>query len=89
MNFAFSEEQEAFRDTLRRFFEERSPTAEVFRLLETSEGADPSLWKQMALELGLQGVHIPEAYGGQGFGFLELGIVLEEMGRVLLVAPYF
>ena len=39
----------------------------------------------MANELGLQSLHIPEEYGGQGFTFVELGIVLEEMGRVLLV----
>jgi alkylation response protein AidB-like acyl-CoA dehydrogenase len=89
MDFAFSEEQEAFRDALRRFLEEKSPTAEVFRLIESPEGHDPSVWKQMATELGLQGVHIPEAYGGQGFGFLELSIALEEMGRVLLCSPYF
>ena len=37
----------------------------------------------------LQGLAIPEEYGGQGFTFIELGIVLEEMGRVLLCAPYF
>ncbi|MEE9609195.1 MAG: acyl-CoA dehydrogenase family protein [Myxococcota bacterium] len=89
MNFAFSEEQEAFRETLRRFLEEKSPSAEVFRLMETAEGYDPAAWKQMAEELGLQGVHVPEAYGGQGFGFLELGIVLEEMGRTLVCTPYF
>jgi alkylation response protein AidB-like acyl-CoA dehydrogenase len=40
-------------------------------------------------QLGLTAVHIPEEYGGQGFGFVELGIVLEEMGRALLCAPYF
>jgi alkylation response protein AidB-like acyl-CoA dehydrogenase len=89
MDFAFSEEQEAFRDALRRFLEEKSPTAEVFRLIGTPEGHDPAVWKQMAAELGLQGVSIPEAYGGQGFGFLELGIALEEMGRALLCSPYF
>ncbi len=89
MNFGFSDEQEAFRETLRRFLEARSPTAEVFRLTETPEGFDPAVWKQMAAELGLQGVHIPETYGGQGFGFLELGIVLEEAGRALLCSPYF
>ena len=89
MNFAFSEEQEQFREMLRRFLDEKSPTAEVFRLMETPEGYDPAVWKQMAEELGLQGVHIPETYGGQGFGFLELGIVLEEMGRRLLCSPYF
>jgi alkylation response protein AidB-like acyl-CoA dehydrogenase len=89
MDFAFSEEQEAFREHLRRFLEEKSPSTEVFRLMETDAGYDTAVWKQMAAELGLQGLAIPEAYGGQGFGFLELGIALEEMGRVLLCAPYF
>jgi alkylation response protein AidB-like acyl-CoA dehydrogenase len=89
MNFGFNDEQEAFRETLRRFFQEKSPTAEVFRLMETAEGHDPAVWKQMAGELGLQGVHLPEDYGGQGFGFLELALAVEEMGRALVCAPYF
>jgi alkylation response protein AidB-like acyl-CoA dehydrogenase len=89
MDFAFSDEQEEFRDTLRRFFEEKSPSAELRRLMETSEGYDPGAWKQMAEELGLQGIQIPERLGGQGFGFLELGIVQEEMGRVLFPSPFF
>ena len=89
MDFGFSDEQEAFRETLRRFLEEKSPSAEVFRLMESESGYDPAVWKQMGEELGLHGVAIPEAYGGQGFGFLELGIALEEMGRVLLCAPFF
>jgi alkylation response protein AidB-like acyl-CoA dehydrogenase len=89
MNFAFSDEQEEFRETLRRFFAERSPVSEVFRWMETAEGFDPALWKQMAEELGLPGVHLPEAQGGQGFGFLELGLVVEEMGRALVCAPFF
>ncbi|MCZ6715018.1 MAG: acyl-CoA/acyl-ACP dehydrogenase [Deltaproteobacteria bacterium] len=88
MDFAFSAEQEEFRDTLRRFLEENSPSSEVRRLMETREGFDRGVWKQMAGELGLQGLHIPESYGGQGFGFLELGIVQEEMGRVLFCTPY-
>jgi len=89
MNFAFSEEQEELRRTVRQFLEAKSPETEVRRLMETPEGYDPSVWKQMGQELGLQGLAIPEAYGGQGFSFIELGIVLEEMGRVLLCAPYF
>jgi alkylation response protein AidB-like acyl-CoA dehydrogenase len=88
VDFAFSEEQEELRDTLRRFFEERAPAAEVRRVMDTPEGFDRALWGQMALELGLPGVHLPEAVGGQGGGFLELGIVVEEMGRVLLPSPY-
>ncbi len=89
MNFAFSEEQEELRRTVRQFLEAKSPSPEVRRLMETAEGYDPAVWKQMGQELGLQGLHIPEEYGGQGFTFVELGIVLEEMGRVLLCAPYY
>jgi alkylation response protein AidB-like acyl-CoA dehydrogenase len=89
VNFAFSEEQEQLREHVRRFMEDKSPSAEVRRLMETTEGYDPAIWQQMAQELGLQSLHIPEEYGGQGFTFIELGIVLEEMGRVLLCAPYF
>ena len=89
MNFAFSDEQEEFRSTLRRFLEQKAQPHEVRRMLAAPEGFDPSLWKQMAVELGLPGIHLPEAAGGQGFGFLELGIVLEEMGRALLPSPFF
>jgi len=88
VNFAFSDEQEELRQTVRRFLEDKSPSAEVRRLMETDEGYDEAVWKQMAQELGLQSLHLPEAHGGQGFTFVELGIVLEEMGRVLLCAPY-
>jgi alkylation response protein AidB-like acyl-CoA dehydrogenase len=89
VNFAFSEEQDQLRDAVRRFLEAKSPSSEVRRLMETTEGYDPAVWSQMANELGLQSIHIPEEYGGQGFTFVELAIVLEEMGRVLLCAPYF
>jgi alkylation response protein AidB-like acyl-CoA dehydrogenase len=89
VNFAFSDEQEQLRDAVRRFLETKSPSTEVRRLMETTEGYDAAVWSQMANELGLQSLHIPEEYGGQGFTFVELGIVVEEMGRVLLCAPYF
>jgi alkylation response protein AidB-like acyl-CoA dehydrogenase len=89
MNFAFSEEQEQLREAVRKFMEAKSPSSEVRRLMETTEGYDEAVWKQMAQELGLQSLHLPEAHGGQGFTFVELGIVLEEMGRVLLCTPYF
>jgi len=89
VNFAFSEEQEELRRSVRRFLEDKSPATEVRRLMETTEGYDPKVWSQMGNELGLQSLHIPEAYGGQGFSFVELVVVLEEMGRALLCAPYF
>ena len=89
MNFAFSEEQEQLRDAVRRFLEAKSASDDVRALMETTDGYDPAVWSQMANELGLQSLAIPEEFGGQGFTFIELGIVLEEMGRVLLCAPYF
>ncbi len=89
MRFSFTDEQEEFRRILRRFMEDKSPATEVRRLMETDAGSDHEVWRQMSQDLGLPAVHIPEDYGGQGFGFVELAIVLEEMGRALLCAPYF
>ena len=89
MSFSFSDEQEEFRSVLRRFLENKSPTTEVRRLMETEAGYDPEVWRELSQELGLTAIHIPEDYGGQGFGFVELGIALEEMGRALFCAPFF
>ncbi len=57
--------------------------------MATPEGYDPQVWRQMSEELALPGIHIPEQYGGAGFGMIELCIVMEELGRALLCAPYF
>jgi alkylation response protein AidB-like acyl-CoA dehydrogenase len=89
VSFAFSEEQEELRKVVRRFLEDKSPEAEVRRLMATADGYDAVVWMQMADQLGLQGLIIPEAYGGLGYGYVELLVVLEEMGRALLCAPYF
>ncbi len=89
MNFAFTEEQEELRNIVRSFMEAKSSEASVREQMETDDGYDPAVWSQMAEQMGLQGLHIPEAYGGSGFGYVELGIVLEEMGRGLLCAPFF
>ncbi len=89
MAFAFTEEQEQFRDIVGRFLRDTSPTVEARRLMETGAGFDAKVWDRMNRELGLSAVHIPEAFGGQGFSFVEVGIVCEEMGRALLCAPYF
>ena len=88
MNFAFTEDQDSLRDVVRSFMENKSSEEEVRRLMDTEVGYDPAVWQQMGAELGLQGIHIPEEFGGQGFGFVELAIVFEEMGRRLLCSPY-
>src|SRR5581483_12020514 len=89
IRFAFSDEQEQFRSALRRFLKDRSPTTEIRRLMATAEGYDPAVWRQMSQDLALPGIHVPQPYGGAGFGMVELCIVTEEMGRALLCAPYF
>ena len=89
MKFSFTPEQEEFRAGLRRALEARSPTKEVRRLMATDAGWERDGWQKLNRELGLTAVHIPESYGGSGFGYGELGIVLEEMGRGLLCAPFF
>ena len=89
MKFSFTPEQEEFRAGLRRALEARSPTKEVRRLMATDAGWERDGWQKLNRELGLTAVHIPESYGGSGFGYGELGIVLEEKGRGLLCAPFF
>src|SRR5215472_3490588 len=69
--------------------EDKSPETEVRRLMDTTEGYDPAVWSLMAEQLGLQGLIIPEEFGGSGYSYVELLVVLEEMGRALLCAPYF
>jgi alkylation response protein AidB-like acyl-CoA dehydrogenase len=89
VQFAFTDEQEQFRAAIRRFLTDRSPTTEVRRLMASTEGYDPAVWRQLSEDLALPGIHIPEQYGGAGFGMVELCIVTEEFGRALLCAPYF
>ncbi|MCQ0014222.1 acyl-CoA dehydrogenase family protein [Actinomadura madurae] len=88
MRLVVTEEQRELRDALRRFFADRSPAAEVRRLMGTAEGYDPKVWAQMAEQLGLQGLAIAEEHGGAGFGVRELAVVFEEMGRAVVCAPF-
>jgi len=89
VNFAFSDEQEELRRIVRQFLDDKSPETAVREQMDTEQGFDPAVWSQMAEQLGLQGLVIPEEHGGSGFSFIELVVVLEEMGRSLLCAPYF
>ncbi len=89
MNFAFSEEQEELRKVVRDFLNAKSSEATVRELMETDSGYDAAVWSQMGEQMGLQGLIIPEEFGGSGYSYVELIVVLEEMGRRLLCAPYF
>jgi alkylation response protein AidB-like acyl-CoA dehydrogenase len=86
---AVTGEHEELRRTMRRFCSDQSASTEVRRLMASTDGYNAAVWKQMASQLGLQALSIPERYGGAGYGYVELSVVLEEMGRALVCSPYF
>jgi alkylation response protein AidB-like acyl-CoA dehydrogenase len=88
MDFAFSEQQEMLRASARQFLERECPPDVVRRLSDDSQGYASDLWQKMAT-LGWLGLVFPEMYGGSGLSFVDLTILMEEMGRVLLPAPFF
>jgi alkylation response protein AidB-like acyl-CoA dehydrogenase len=88
MDFSLSSDQELIKDTARKFLEKECPKEKVRALLGSEKGYDPETWRQMA-ELGWMGLALPEEYSGFGGGLLDLALVLEEMGRALLPAPFF
>jgi len=87
VDFGFSEEQEMLRQSARNLLEKECPSTLVRRLMEEERGYEPELWKKIA-ELGWLGLVIPEAYGGSALGYVDLVLVLEEMGRVVLPSPF-
>ena len=89
MRFSFTDEQEQFRDVVRRFVRDKSPSTEVRRMMDSTEGFDPNVWRQLCEELALAGLHIPEAYGGIGLGHVDLAVLLEATGEALLCSPLF
>ncbi|MFJ1969516.1 acyl-CoA dehydrogenase family protein [Streptomyces sp. NPDC087903] len=82
-----TEEQRELRTVLRDFLTEASGPESVRKHLATARGHDERLWTRLAGEIGVHGLAIPEEYGGSGFTFAELAVVLEESGRALCCAP--
>jgi alkylation response protein AidB-like acyl-CoA dehydrogenase len=88
MDFGFSKEQEMLRASARRFLAAECPSSLVRAAMESPSAHVPALWRQIA-GLGWLGVLIPEDHGGLGGSFLDMSVLLEEMGHVLLPGPYF
>src|SRR6202162_854738 len=88
MAFLFTDEQLELRASVRGFLASKSAEESVRAAMATEAGYDPAVWKQLSDQLGLTALAVPAEYEGAGFGYLELGIVFEEMGRALLCAPY-
>lgn len=87
MDLTLTEEQELISSTAREFLESRCPISHVREMASDPAGYSPGLWKEMA-DLGWTGMAFPEEHGGFGAGFVELGLVIEEMGRYLLPGPF-
>ena len=88
MDFDFTGEQLMLRNLARELLSRESTPRQVRRWMDDSVGFDPSTWQRMA-EMGLQGLALDPADGGQGLGMVEQALVLEEMGRAAYPGPYF
>lgn len=88
MDLALNEAQEMLKQTARDFLAREFPKS-LLREVEASErGYAPEVWAKMA-ELGWLGIALPEEYEGTGGSLLDLGVLLEEMGRAAFLGPYF
>ncbi|MDH4300259.1 MAG: acyl-CoA/acyl-ACP dehydrogenase, partial [Dehalococcoidia bacterium] len=88
MDLGLSEEQEMLKKSARDFLQKECPKRLVRQLDESDEGYSSDLWRKMA-ELGWLGLVFPEEYGGSGRDFLDLAILLEEMGYNIVPGPFF
>ena len=89
MEFAFTEEQEMIRDTAEAFLAEVSDSEAIRRAMATEQGYESELWRRICGEMYWQAIHLPEACGGMGLGYVELVATMEQMGRHLLCSPFF
>ena len=87
MNFDFSADQRSLREQARKFLAEHSSSTRVRRILEGAAPYDAELWRGMG-EMGWIGTALPEEHGGAGFGYLELCVIAEELGRSLAPTPF-
>jgi alkylation response protein AidB-like acyl-CoA dehydrogenase len=89
MSVGLTAERRELARSVRSFVSRNVPMSAVRRLMEQSGRFDPEVWRQMAEQLALPGIAVPEAYGGAGCGYADLAIVFEELGRSLVPSPFF
>ncbi len=87
MDYSLSEQQEMLKNAARDFLEKECPKSHVREMEKDDKGYAPELWRKMA-DLGWMGLVFPEEYGGSGLTPLEFAVLLEEMGRALVPAPF-
>ena len=88
MNFDLTEEQQMIVDAVEKFVQNDSPVERFRKLRDTERGWDPAMWERMA-EYGWLSVAIPEEQGGFGGRFVDLALILEQLGRGLQPLPVY
>ena len=88
MDFTLNDEQRQLRETLSRFLAARYDFDARQKILRSEDGWSPTVWKALAEELGILGAALPEEIGGFGGGPVDTMLIMEELGRALLVEPY-
>ena len=89
MALVLTEEQDMLRDAAQGFLDKHAPIGQLRRLRDeaNADGFDRATWAAMA-EMGWAGVLVPEEAGGVGLGFVEAGLIAEQMGRTLTASPF-
>ena len=90
MPLVLNEDQNMLKDSAKSFCADNTPISQLRRLRDSKSehGFDKDTWQQM-VELGWTGITVPEEFGGLGFGYMGLGVVMEECGRTLTASPLF
>ncbi|MGY4501371.1 alkylation response protein AidB-like acyl-CoA dehydrogenase [Bradyrhizobium sp. GM24.11] len=89
MSVGLTAERSELARSVRGFISRHVPLTAVRGLLQEPRGFDREVWRQMAEQLALPGIAVPDIYGGAGYGFAELAVVFEELGRGLVPTPFF
>ena len=88
MDLDFSKEQDMLRKSVAEFLAKECPFDTVREIEDSAAGFDKKMWKKMA-QLGWMEIHFPEEYGGLGDPFVDVTIIMEEMGRKAIPSPFF
>jgi 3-oxocholest-4-en-26-oyl-CoA dehydrogenase beta subunit len=86
VNFDLSDEQQVVQDLTQQIFQGNASVERVKFIEREGDGFDRDLWRELA-SANLLGLCLPEAFGGSGFGLLELGLILEQQGRQVAPVP--
>src|ERR1700750_584998 len=89
MALVLTEEQSMLRDSARGLISDKAPVSHLRSLRDSKDptGFSKELWQSFA-EMGFAGLLVPEEFGGSGLGFVEAGVVMEEIGRTLMPSPF-